>query len=280
MLLWFAAPSLCLAETPAVEIRHGKHEGRPCFIIRTGQTRWYFDRSGGGFCRLIDRDGRDWIGFRKTPLRRFPESAAAGYRGLPNLVFTGPDKGAGHPGFDRCTSLLVDEKKIRTTTKSGEWIWSWSFSEGGATFQMERSAQEIPWWFLYEGTVAGSFAPGEKYWGTDKGGPRYEAPDLNSQLVDSWKWVYLGDRSVPRILLIVQHDQDELPDTLWYLGSSKGGSVRSSDGMVVLGFGRSPGTIPRLRGSGQKFTVRLLEMKISDPEDHDRLAGIIDSGRE
>jgi hypothetical protein len=140
---------------------------------------------------------------------------------------------------------------------------------------MERVPDTGVWWFLYEGPIAGTFSPGNKYWGTDKGGPRIDVPDLNSQLYDTWKWVYFGDHAAPRVLVIEQHDLDQLPDTLWYLGSSQGGSVESPDGMVVFGFGRGPETSPMFRGAGQKFTVSLLEVKVENGEDHTRLAEMI-----
>lgn len=262
-------------ELAEVAIREGTHEDRSCFIVRTDQVTWYYDRSGGGFCRLVDRDDQDWIASRKNPLNQFPESAAASYRGMPNLVFTGPDKGAGHPGFDRCATSIIDEHSIRTTSNSGQWSWTWSFAGASASFEMERVPGTGAWWFLYGGPIAGTFSPGNKFWGTDKGGPRIDVPDLNSQLYDTWKWIYFGDRAAPRVLVIEQHGPDQFPDTLWYLGSSQGGSVESPDGMVVIGFGRGPGTSPMFRGAGQKFTVSLLEVKVANGEDHTRLAEMI-----
>jgi hypothetical protein len=275
--LFFLLSSLTtFAKEPAeVQIRQGTCEDRSCYIVRTDLVTWYYDRSGGGFCRLVDRDGQDWIAFRKNPLNEFPKSAAAGYRGLPNLVFTGPDKGAGHPGFDRCTTSITSENSIRTTSISGQWSWTWSFTGASANFEMERAPGSGAWWFLYEGPIAGTFSPGNKYWGTDKGGPRIDVPDRNSQLYDTWKWVYFGDRAVPRVLVIEQHGTDQLPDTLWYLGNSQEGSVESPDGMVVFGFGRGPGTSPMFRGAGQRFTVSLLEVEIANRGDHTRLAEII-----
>ncbi len=67
-----------------------------------------------------------WINFSKEPLKTFPDSAAAGYRGMPNAVFgsNNPDAGAGHPGFDKCESALVGKNVIRTESKSGKWAWT------------------------------------------------------------------------------------------------------------------------------------------------------------
>jgi hypothetical protein len=190
----------------AVQITEGEHEGRAQFIVQTESATWFYDRAGGGFSRLIDRSGRDWIAFSKTPLNEFPASAVAGYRGLGNLVFgaNNPDAGAGHPGFDRCVSEIVEPNRIRTRSRSGNWQWSWSFTESTATFLMEKADPEHAWWFLYEGPVAGRFAPSEQYWGTDQGGPNRDIPDLRNQRFGHWRWAYFGDDSAPRVFFAAQ----------------------------------------------------------------------------
>jgi hypothetical protein len=273
--VWF----FCCSLAHAIEITEGTHEGRAQFVVRTEAGTWFYDRAGGGFSRLIDRSGRDWIAFSKSPLSQFPQSAAAGYRGLPNLVFgrDNPDAGAGHPGFDLCESELVGRDTIRTRSRSGKWAWSWVFTESSATFTMDKADPEHPWWFLYEGPIAGSFAPASKTWGTDRGGPRREVPDQRNQIFDRWQWVYFGDVSVPRVLFLAQHEPDDLPDTLWYLGSSEAGAATAPDGMLVFGFGRGPGTRPQLRGAGQRFTVGLLELSVADAAQHARLAEKIEA---
>ncbi|MBM4025539.1 MAG: hypothetical protein FJ280_09040, partial [Planctomycetes bacterium] len=105
----------------AVSITPADHEGRPQLKIATPRATWFYDEAGGGFSRLIDADGRDWISFSKDPLTKFPDGAAAGFRGLGNLVYgrDNPDAGAGHPGFDRCESAVVAPNAIRTVSRSG-----------------------------------------------------------------------------------------------------------------------------------------------------------------
>jgi hypothetical protein len=142
---------------------------------------------------------------------------------------------------------------------------------------MERADPEHPWWFLYEGPVAGTFAPEQKIWGTDRGGPRFDVPAIESQAFDRWRWVYLGDREVPRVLFLALHEPDDLPDTLWYLGSSDGGAASASDGMVVFGFGRGPETTPQLRGAGARVTVGLLETRPGAPGAHAAIATFVEA---
>lgn len=247
VVLWILAVMPQLLS--AVEITETTYEGREQFLVRTETATWFFDRAGGGFSRLIDRDGQDWIHFSKDPLKQFPQSAAAGYRGIPNLVFgsKNPDAGAGHPGFDQCQTERVDNQTIRTTTLSKRWQWSWRFTESNATFTMEKTDPTHPWWFLYEGPIAGSFAPNEKYWATNTLGVSTGIPSNSNQLFGEWQWVYFGDRRTPRVLYLIQHEVDQLPDTLWYLGSSDGGAPSAADGMMVFGFGRGPKTRPQFR---------------------------------
>jgi hypothetical protein len=270
---WYWVPAILLAsQVGAVEISEIRYEDRPHFMIKSDQVTWYYDRAGGGFSRLIDRDGRDWIAFRKNPLTEYPASAAAGYRGIPNAVFVGPDKGAGHPGFDRCTSETVGQATIRTTSLSRKWRWTWTFAEQTAMFSMERADDEQKWWFLYEGPIAGTFAPENKAWGTDLGGPRSDVPDSKSQVFANWRWVYFGEPGLTSVLFVLQHVPDELPDTLWYLGSSDGGSASSPDGMVVFGFGRGPRAKPQFQGAGHRFTVGLLSATVNSAGDHAKIA--------
>jgi hypothetical protein len=142
---------------------------------------------------------------------------------------------------------------------------------------MEKTDPEHRWWFLYEGPIAGTFAPPDKVWGTDRGGPRADVPAIGDQLFDRWRWVYFGDRDGPRVLFLAQHEPDDLPDTLWYLGSSDGGAATARDGMVVFGFGRGPETKPRFRGAGARVTVGLLEMGPDGPGAHEAIAALIEA---
>ena len=251
-----------LPQTKAVEISETTYQDRAHYLIHTSNADWYYDKTGGGFSRIVDHDGKDWIHFRKDPLQKYPASAAAGYRGLPNLVYgsENPDAGAGHPGFDRCTSLKVGNQAIRTTSRSGKWAWSWYFHERSATMTMEKTDPEHSWWFLYEGTIAGQFKPDQHYWGTDQNAPSQAVPTSKQQHFGQWQRVFFGDVNDSKLLFIHQHQPDKLPDTFWYLGAENGGSVESSDGMCVFGFGRGPGTSPQFNQPYIQFTVGLSDL--------------------
>jgi hypothetical protein len=174
-----------------------------------------------------------------------------------------PDAGAGQPGFNRCHSVQLNAQTIQTISLSRKWQWSWRFTENHAVFTMEKTDPEHAWWFLYEGPIAGSFAPKEKYWATDELGLSTDIPSNSNQLFGQWQWAYFGDRRTPRVLYLAQHQADSRPDTLWYLGSSDGGSSSATDGMMVFGFGRGPKTTPQFRGKGISITVGFLAAKPS-----------------
>jgi uncharacterized sulfatase len=267
--LYLAGVAAARAE---VSITDADYEGRPQFRIATATATWFYDKAGGGFSRLVDRDGKDWISFHKAPLKEVPASAAAGFRGLPNLLHGAdhPDAGAGHPGFEQCESSLAAPSLIRTVTKSGRWAWSWRFTDETATLTIERADPQRPYWFLYEGTVGGRWSPQTHYWGADTGGPRRDTPDNRSKLFERWRWVYFGDDQSPRALLVAQVQADDFPDTLWYMGSSAKG-LNSDDGMAVFGFGRAAGGKKHLLGAGQRFVVGFVEGAAANAEAHTRL---------
>jgi hypothetical protein len=254
---------LALATTSAlggVAITATEHEGRAQFQIQTPTATYYYDKAGGGFSRLIDRDGKDWIAFKKDPLSQFPQSAAAGYRGIPNSVFGGgyPDAGSGHPGFDQCETIQATPNALRSTSKSGKWAWSVHFSDDEARLRFERVGEDHAYWFLYEGTPAGRFAPSEQFWGNDVDGHHATLPDIQNQAFGQWRWAYFGDRATPRVLGVTQCAGDTLKDTFWYLGAENGGAISSRDGMAVFGFGREVKSQPLLT-TPHEFVIRFIE---------------------
>lgn len=257
----------------AVTITEAEHEGRAQFKIATAAATFFYDRTGGGFSRLIDRDGNDWITFKKYPMTG-RAAAGAGYRGIPNLVFgrDNPDAGAGHPGFDRCESTVVGPDLIRTVSKSGRWAWSWRFTEENAVLTIERADAEQMYWFLYEGTVGGRWSPRTHSWGTDRGGPRRDMPFGRGKVFDSWRWAYFGDDVAQRVLLAAQVSPDTASETFWYMGDSAA-ELDARDGMAVFGFGRGPEG-PLLRGSGQRFVIGLVEGAVKDASAHARVAEV------
>lgn len=242
-----------------IKITEGTYEGADHFIITTPSATYYYDQAGGGFSRLIDRAGNDWISFRCEPWDEYPASAASAFRGLPNFVFGSEDSGAGHPGHERCRSEQISDRSIRTTSKSGRWQWEWTFHDDYAEVTMLKTDPDHPYWFLYEGTPGGSFDPANQFWGTNNGGPTTETPDYynGTRVFDSWQWAYFGHQDAAQVLVLAQQQEDDLSDSYSYLGNTEAG-IRSPDGMVVFGFGRAEGAKPLLHEK-HTFYVGLLD---------------------
>jgi hypothetical protein len=248
-------------------------QGQDIFFIRTGSTVYHYQKEAGGFSSIIDRDGIDWVQF-ELDSPSYPASASGSYRGIPNLVYGSQDHGTGHPGFRKCETTLEGQEGIRTVSRSGKWEWTWIFRKGYAVMHIEKS--DRPYWFLYEGPVAGTFQPHRQYWGTDKGGPWKNIPDyfLGQPITGHFRWFYFGDENIERVFFMVQVEPDQIPDHFAYLGNTSSGVI-SPDGMVVAGFGRSDNGKPLLDQPGLHFIIGFYEMKITSPEIHARIADYI-----
>lgn len=257
---------------PGIRITDGTYAGRPHFLVHTPTALYYYDKAGGGLSRMIDADGNDWIGFWDTPWEPYPDGAASAFRGVPNLVYQSDDGGAGHPGHTQCISEQIGENRIRSTSKSGNWEWEWTFFDDHARLDVQKVDTTHAYWFLYEGIPGGVYEPEHQYMGTNTGGPRIELRDFfhGDKLFDKWQWAYFGHNDVDRILYVAQQSPDEHSDTFSYLGNTETG-LDSPDGMIVFGFGRTDGAKPLLK-EPESFVVGFWEQAIIKAADHDRLA--------
>ncbi len=251
------------------------YENRSHFVIHTSNAVYYYDKSGGGFSRIIDPYGNDWIQFKKDPWNQYPASAASSYRGIPNLVFGSNDNGAGHPGFDKCTSQVINDTTIVSTSISGKWKWQWTFFDSYAVLEILKTDPQRPYWFLYEGTPGGVYDIKNYYYGTNLGGPVTDLPDLhkNTTIHENYQWAYFGRNSVKNTLFVTQLVKDEHQDMIAYLGNSENGND-STDGMTVFGFGRGKKTNALLTDH-QKFVVGMYPNAIFDKEEHKKLSKYI-----
>lgn len=250
------------------------YEGKPHFVIKTSKLTYYFDIEGGGFSRIIDEFGNDWISFKRNPWNQYPASAGSSFRGLPNLVFNGDDAGAGHPGHYKCKSW-VEGNKIVTETKSGKWKWSWEFFDDHAILDIITTDPEQTYWFLYEGTPGGKFKPGDYYYGTENDGPFQEQHDFfnSGAMFDQFQWMYAGNTNSKNVFYIIQMQKDAHNDLISYLGNSEEG-IKSKNGMTVFGFGRDKQTNPLL-SKPQKFVIGFYPGRITDAFLHKKFSEFI-----
>ncbi len=275
-LIILLIPLLLQACSDSVSMEEVSYEGRPHILVQTRALDYYYDVGGGGFSRIIDREGNDWVGFRMEPWGSYPESAASSYRGLPNLVFGQEDDGAGHPGHDRCSSRM-EGHKIITESRSEKWLWSWAFYDDHAVLEVLRADPSRPYWFLYEGTPGGSFDPVNSYFGSDLGGPFPGDHDYfkGEILWGQIRWMYAGNRAASGTFYMIQEEQDELIDMISFLGNTEKG-LESPDGMTVFGFGRDTAATPLLTGP-RRFVIGMHPEKIVDPDGHQKLRNHVES---
>jgi hypothetical protein len=245
----------------AVRIEQTEDEGQPAFRIETPGATYLYQAEAGGFSSILDRNGNDWVDFHADSVAGYPAAAAHAYRGLPNLVFGGPNDGAGHPGFRGCTSVQIDASRIRTTTRDGRWQWTWTFFDHYAELEIERVDPDQAYWFLYEGPPAGRWDPQAAFWYTDRGAmPTDSLPDYyaGTSRVDEFRWAAFGQSYYDQIFYVAQRHPDTQPDLGGYLGSTSAG-LAAPDGMVVFGFGRGPNADPRLR-QPERFVIGFTDL--------------------
>ncbi len=233
------------------------------FKIKTKNATYLYEKQAGGFASIIDNNGIDWIQFHKSDSgAKFPASAAADYRGLPNLVHKGKDSGCGHPGFQKMSSVKINDHTISSTSLSGKWSWTWIFYDDFAELTIDKADTSRAYWFLYEGPIGGNFSPKTHFWGTNNLEKNISDADLirGSRLTGNWDIVYFGDQNVENILFLHQLTTDKAKDMMAYMGNSKELANASKDGMVVFGFGRSPMAKPGLSGLN-RFRIGFIETK-------------------
>jgi hypothetical protein len=270
----------CVADSPKklpeheISIVELQYAGRPHLKVTTHALSYYYDIRGGGFSRILDQEGNDWIGFKMEPWGSYPASAASSFRGLPNLVFGQADDGAGHPGHDKCTSRY-EGNRIITRSLSGHWEWYWEFHDSHALLQLTRADPDRSFWFLYEGTPGGSYHPERTYFGNNEGGPYRAAQDYykGDVLWGSFRWIYTGSAHASGTFFMVQEQEDERMDMISFLGNTDAG-MDSPDGMCVFGFGREKEATPLLRGR-QGFIIGLYPEAIQDAHGHKKLSRFI-----
>jgi len=253
----------------SIKISETNEQGIPSLKIETSSATYIYDKAGGGFISMFDKNGKDWISFKTADFPP-PGNAASRYRGIPNLGIGGEDNDAGHPGFDMCITKVIAPNVIETTTKTGNWKFRWAFYDNYAKLIMVKTLSGMPYWFLYEGTPAGKYDPEKMYWGNNIDGLRKDFPDLldNTGIFCNVNWLYVGQKDYPRILYFRQLQSDDKADLFSYMGNTLGGSKKSPDGMVCFGFGRAHHITPVLHGDNLEFVIGFIDNEITTPDDN------------
>lgn len=218
------------AATASVTITEVVDQGIPCFRVETPTAVYLYDKAGAGFVSIIDRDGRDWIGFR-PPGTDVPDGRYGWYRGIPNMAV---DR-FGHPGYEGATTrtadpigVPLDSATLRST--KGGWDVSWDFFPTFARLTVH--AAEDGFWLLYEGTPGGALDDADVCWRSDGYAARcsqaWEGDVANtSGAAPGTEWVAFADEAAGRTLVLI-HPDDAIADTYFAFGP-----------MTVFGFGRT-----------------------------------------
>jgi hypothetical protein len=264
-----------------VSISEYTHQDRPHYKVVTSTATYLFDRDGGGFSSIFDKEGLDWISYNKdSTVATYPKSAAGQFRGLPNAVFGNQDGGCGHPGFDKAISEKTAANVISTKSKSGLWEWSWTFYDTYAIWNVTKTDPNYFYWLLYEGTIAGSWNDiNDKYWGSDKLlSGKVNDFYKNQSISDLHNWTFFGDKKVNRVLFVAQKNPDEIYDIVGFLGNQEEGMTQSPDGMIVAGLGRNKRGKPTMN-QANSFMIGFFESKVITKKQHNKLKKRIENNK-
>ena len=260
----------------AITITEGTYNGIEHFIVYTKNVTYYYDKAGGAFSRIVDRNGNDWVKFNKNPWQKTPQSAASSFRGVPNLV-DGNSGGIGYPGQQNCVSEKKSRKVIETRSIDGKWQWIWTFNNNYAELTIEKVDPDVLYKFMYNGVIGGKFNPENQYYGSSLGGPYFEIYDFNKgeKLYGNWLWMYLGDRDIKRVIFMAMKKPDHQLDSFSFMGDSEKG-IFSENGMSTFGFGVKEDFVPLLKEEGNQFVIGIIEKRVEKPNDHLKIKRIIE----
>ena len=233
-------------QVSAGEVRGGGES----IVISSAAATWVYDVAGGGFASLLDADGRDWISYA-------PGGGSAGeYRGIPNMVFRGPQSGYFHPGNrgpKSAKTRVVQEDdaciSLESTSCNRMWMLRWDLYGAWARLHVLKvDPDDADFWFLYEGTPGGGFDPDRSRWLTSTG--ESGALETPVELEPSMPfWIGFTDAEGERTLVLCREQGEPTPV-----------SYRRMDPMTVFGFGRRVKGLERhMSRAGETFLVGLVD---------------------
>jgi hypothetical protein len=226
----------------------------PAFKIETEAATYFLEKQGGGLSSLVDRDGKDWLGFHPKK-----GSVAGGeYRGFPNAVY----KQGG--SYFHAKNVHVDSMKTRVerveqgyvsivaTSPDGDWQGRYEFFATHCTFAMTKMPSDKNYWVLYEGTPGGELNL-DDWWMTSAIKSPQRISKRHEGDIPAPEWMAFGDAGGKRSIVMLNHEDDSYPDS-YYQMSGK---------MTVFGFGWSKLDMFHAK-VGQRFSIGLVESTTHD----------------
>ena len=234
--------------------------GLPAFKIQTDRATYFLEKTGGGLSSLIDRDGKDWLGFNPQP----GSKASGEYRGFPNAVHH--QRGSYfHAKNAHCDPMKTEVEKvdshyvsIKVESKTGHWAGRYEFFPTHCTFTMIRVPKDSQYWVLYEGVPGGQLNLSD-WWMTSAIKSPQPISRKHEKDIPSPEWMAFGDAGGKRSIVLFHHEDDDYPDTHYQMKNK----------MTVFGFGRRQLEAFHCR-SGQRFSIGLVEST-----SHDAIADFI-----
>jgi len=136
-------------------------------------------------------------------------------------------------GTDPSTSVVDidtdDHVQITFTSENGNWEGRWNFYPERCDFTMTRVSEGYKYWVLYEGVPNGEINETD-YWLGSMDDQVREIHEPFSGDLPGPEWMAFGDTRSPRVLYVLQHEDDEHLDE-YYMRPY----------MTVFGFGRNDG---------------------------------------
>jgi len=219
----------------------------PAYIISTPSATYYLEKQGGGLSSMLDKDGVDWIGFNNIK----GSGHKGEYRGFPNAIHKqdGSYFHAMNAGTDNANGeVLIEHQnhvRIVFTSAKGKWVGQWDFYPTHCDFTMTTVSPGYHYWVQYEGVPGGTMDDTD-FWFNSATKIRHPINDSFNGDLPSPEWYAFGDESSPRMIFLLNHDDDTYPDN--YL---------SRPYMTVLGFGRQEKN--KFLNTPKRFSIGFVE---------------------
>jgi hypothetical protein len=246
--LFLMAAALIVAAPSSAQVsvtnQNATRAGVGCLEITTPVATYYFSKAGGSFAAILDKDGKDWVGFSQTA------DAGGKWRGCPKIYSAGwMPEGTGS------TTTIVSQTSGKVTIKvvKGQYECTWDFFPACATMTMTRTAGVYN--FTYEGAPYGGFSNTTQFLVTGAAKQRQTFSSINEINQDiaaengkTHEWFFIGDTRVKRSMFFVNHIDDNLNDLF-----------KNMNPMAVFAFGRKMSTTEYITTVPHKFSIGLVE---------------------
>ncbi len=237
----------------------------PAYKIETPVATYYLEKSGAGLSSMLDREGKDWLGFHPRP----GSGSAGEYRGFPNAVhqqagnYFHPKNQATDPAKTTVNHVGKDRVTILAEAGNGLWAGRYDFFPTHCTFTMTRMPPDKKYWILYEGTPGGK-CDADDWWITFALVKKRPLAENHEQDLDAPEWIAFGDAKCDRVLYLYSYKDDAHPDYFYEMQRN----------MTVFGFGRA-GLRKYLDRVPRSFSIGFLET--TDPEEmHQKLTSLME----